>query len=292
MEKQRNEQNNEKSKTDEKSVAWTSTDLNPNSLKENQSELSQNPNQQPNNPLKIPILNLSCLSPGTTQSSNPRKPSFPQFNQKQTSNGPIPTLNSKPAHLKALASDPIIPPLNLNLVSNTPNDTKPLNETPSRSISINALGDQIELDLSQISSESGKRERHEVLFCIPFSVFPTAPEFELFAKKVPSSFGEGSQITQVSNFPIKKWVIEGTPNIGAPTAIPSIQSIDAAYQNIGNIPFLIDQTTKECSLLTSHIEQTLARIEEMRNQREKLKIENALLRMKINLAKQSKISSR
>ncbi|KAH0792293.1 hypothetical protein GPJ56_003819 [Histomonas meleagridis] len=260
--------------------------------KENPTNLSQNPQQQ-NTSLQIPKLNLSGLSPGSFCSSNTRKPSFPQFNQNsQGINGQIPplNLNAKPAHIKALGSDPTIPPLNLSLVS-TPRNNTPILNQPSRSISIGALGDQAELDLAQISTETNKRERHDVLLCIPYYVFSTKSELESFTKLIPCKFGEGSEITQVSNFPIDTYVIEGAPNSGAPRTIPSLQNIDAAYQNIENIPFLIDQTTKECTLLTSHIEQTLERIEDLRNEREKQKIENALLKERIKVAKQRQKSS-
>lgn len=64
-------------------------------------------------------------------------------------------------------------------------------------------------------------------------------------------------------------------------SIPSLQAIDIAYQRVQHFPVLIEQTNSESTHLISHIESIIAEIELFRDERERLRVQNELIRSNI-----------
>ena len=69
-------------------------------------------------------------------------------------------------------------------------------------------------------------------------------------------------------------------------SIPSLQAIDAAYQRVQHFPMLIEQTTSESTHLTTYIESIIAEIELCREEKERLHVQNELIRSSIRQAKE------
>lgn len=69
-------------------------------------------------------------------------------------------------------------------------------------------------------------------------------------------------------------------------SIPSLQAIDSAYQKVQHFPSLIEQTNSESTHLTTYIESVIAEIEICREEKEKLHIQNEIIRSNIRQAKE------
>lgn len=60
-------------------------------------------------------------------------------------------------------------------------------------------------------------------------------------------------------------------------SIPSLQAIDSAYQKVQHFPSLIE-TNSESTHLTTYIESVIAEIEICREEKEKLHVQNEIIR--------------
>jgi seryl-tRNA synthetase len=71
-----------------------------------------------------------------------------------------------------------------------------------------------------------------------------------------------------------------------PSSIPTLQTIDTAYQEVTHLPILIDQANHEHAQLSQQIEQSIAEIETIRADKEALAIETAVLKEKLRVARE------
>lgn len=69
-------------------------------------------------------------------------------------------------------------------------------------------------------------------------------------------------------------------------SIPSLQAIDSAYQKVQHFPSLIEQTNSESTHLTTYIESIIAEIELCREEKEKIHVQNEIIRSNIRQAKE------
>jgi len=113
-----------------------------------------------------------------------------------------------------------------------------------------------------------------VYICLPFSTEMSISEFKGRYPDIQTSFGKGARVVQISQNP-EKLVLIGDQNADSP--IPSLQMLDSAYQNISNLPFLIDQCQQESISLEKLIENSIVENESLQNHKEKLISENASL---------------
>jgi hypothetical protein len=135
------------------------------------------------------------------------------------------------------------------------------------------------LNLTNLPPAAAKSEKHNVFICAPFAEFETEIEFPNFQKNLESTFGPGTSIFELTKNP-PQWIVEGSPDATEST-IPSLDVIDAAYQDVEHLPFLIDQVESEGARLGIQLEQEVAEIEGLRNEREQLRIEIAVLNEKV-----------
>jgi hypothetical protein len=117
------------------------------------------------------------------------------------------------------------------------------------------------------------------VICLLYAEFESKALFASFEARLTSRFGRGAVLTQIRPSP-EEWVIENS-RPGSESAIPSLQTLDAAFQDNEHCPFLIDQAEAEAAALASQIEQTGTEIEASRAEKERPAVETAVLREKI-----------
>lgn len=137
------------------------------------------------------------------------------------------------------------------------------------------------LNLSNLPPNSSKNECHQVIICLNYNAENgLLNDNDQLSKQISNSLNQKVKLEDLGDIT----VIESNENDDLDSAIPSIQAIDLAYQNLENYPFLIKQNTSEISNLTNFIDDTFTEISELTKLREKLKIENVLLKERINVA--------
>ena len=135
------------------------------------------------------------------------------------------------------------------------------------------------IDLSDFPPHSSKVERHHVLICFHYQKQEIEKEKDL-SKLYEKDFNQNVKVNDIDDF----LVIEANDNDESEkNNIPSIQTIDLAFQNLDHLPELIKQTSNESSHLTNVIDDTLTELSQLRELKEKLKIENALIKERINV---------
>jgi hypothetical protein len=70
---------------------------------------------------------------------------------------------------------------------------------------------------------------------------------------------------------------------GSESAVPSIQAVDAAFQDAEHFPFLVEQADAEGALLAAQIDQTRAEIEALRAEKERAAVEVAVARERLRV---------
>ena len=141
------------------------------------------------------------------------------------------------------------------------------------------LGGSNKLDLTRLPPAASRRERHEVVICVPYVDLEGNDAVEEFKASAPGVFGE----VAFSNCPDSRLIVEPK---GKESAIPSLQVIDAAYQESEHLPLLIDQANDECAKLAHQIELMIAEMEALKTEREALKVGNAVLEERIRGVKE------
>lgn len=135
------------------------------------------------------------------------------------------------------------------------------------------------LDLTDYPPHSSKIEHHPVLICLHYKK-QMEVEKEDLAELFEKDFNQNVRLNEINEY----LVIEASDNDDSEkNNIPTIQSIDLAFQNLDHLSFLIKQTNSESSHLTNVIDETLSEITQLRDKKESLKIENALIRERINV---------
>ncbi|OHT04321.1 hypothetical protein TRFO_28211 [Tritrichomonas foetus] len=158
---------------------------------------------------------------------------------------------------------------------NSPSDLKKGN------LMIPALNLQ-SLDLTNLPPQASKNETHYVYVCLLYShsTFDREKDVNQF---VANNF-KGISVTP-SEFD-QNIVCEVNDNT---ESIPSLQTVDHSYQVLEHYPSLIEQTTSESNYLTQYIEDTLSEISEFRDKKEYLRIQNAIMKERIRVAKEEKL---
>lgn len=136
------------------------------------------------------------------------------------------------------------------------------------------------IDISDYPPHSSKIEHHQVLICLKYKKLEVEKGKDL-SKLFEEHFNQDIKVNDIDEY----LVIEANDNDESEkNNIPSIQTIDLAYQNLDHLPELIGQTSSESSQITNVIDDTLTEISQLRDLKEKLKIENAITRERINVA--------
>jgi hypothetical protein len=139
------------------------------------------------------------------------------------------------------------------------------------------------LNLTNLPPAAAKSEKHKVIICAPYAEVNTDAEFHVVEESLEETFGEGTTIIELPTEPAR-WIIEADP-AAIESAIPSLEAIDAAYQDTEHLPYLIDQANREGSDLNQQIEQEITEIESLKKEREDLRISIAVLNEKLENAK-------
>jgi hypothetical protein len=196
-------------------------------------------------------------------------------------------LGAGPRTLSVSSSSPLaIPALNLSAVPKV-NDPSPTSERPIDVGAHHCAAPPIPLfqpavSLSLESLRTGAPPpfaRSEVAICVPYATFKNKAQFASLEANLTSRFGRAAVLTQIRLSP-EEWVIENS-RPGSESAIPSLQTLDAAFQDIEHCPFLIDHAEAQGAALASQIEQARAEIEAIRAEKERLAIETAVLRERV-----------
>lgn len=155
-----------------------------------------------------------------------------------------------------------------------------------KSFQLPSLGLNLGLNLSNIPVGNAKNESHIAYFCVPYSNL-TEEELEELKETAAEKFGEGVTVVQISKIPEQYAII---PPQNGKSAIPNLQTIDAAYQYGEHLPTLLDQCLTEQQALTRQIEQLNSDYEAQQAEKIQLLIENAKLEERIKY-EQEKLNS-
>ena len=216
----------------------------------------------------LPLIDLSKIK---KNDDNDQNISFERKTDEKNSNTTKEILN-KPPPLPT-AKPGLMPRLNL---SNIPRQAQSVGLTRSETVSsasVPALN-IASLNLTGLPPHSAQNEQHLIYICVPLN---KSKDQKTVINNKMRNFEQNNQIIEVDN----NIVIEGDDSSDA---IPTIQALDLAWQNLNHLPALINQTTAECVSVTTHIEKTLANIAAMRDMKEALKIEIALAKERIKVA--------
>jgi hypothetical protein len=112
---------------------------------------------------------------------------------------------------------------------------------------------------------------------LPFSEFYIRQQFSELENSLPSVFGRGSRVSQVEQ---SRWVIEKDDR-SRESAIPTLQMIDAAFQEVEHFPGLMERVTRDYGELGQFIEACTAEIERLRAAKERMATQNSVLRERI-----------
>lgn len=155
-----------------------------------------------------------------------------------------------------------------------------------KGLQLPSLGLNLGLNLSNIPVGAAKKENHFAYFCAPYSKV-NQEQLEELKSKVEEMFGEGVKIVQISKNPEQYAII---PPEKGQTAIPTLSTIDAAYQDSEHLTALLDQCLTEQQALSRHIEQLNAEHEIQQAEKIQLMIENAKLEERIKFEKEKAAS--
>lgn len=136
------------------------------------------------------------------------------------------------------------------------------------------------LNLSAIPAGKAKSETHFVYLC-KFYKELNDDEIEELKANAEDTFGEGTKVIQLTKVP-EQYVIQPPEKLA--NSIPTLPAIDAAYQDVSNIPFLIDECYVQQALLTKEIDQSALECDNLIAEKQKLLIENAVLEERIRNA--------
>lgn len=233
-------------------------------------------NQQTTSPV-IPTLNLGNSAPvipslnlgGSAPNPGPAIPSLNLGGGSTTTVPGIPSLN--------LSAAPAIPSLNLSAAPAIPS----LNLGRQRAPGAPSLG----LNLSNLPPASSKNEKHKIIICLPLSTFTDSSELQNLRDQITDTFEPEASLSQLTNFP-ERWIVESGNS--EETAIPTIQMVDSALQEVDSIPLLIDQSNDTYAKLSDEIERNISEIEVLKAKKESLKVQNAVLQEKIKTAQEEK----
>ena len=131
------------------------------------------------------------------------------------------------------------------------------------------------LDLSGFSPTSSKKEKHDVVICIPYAELANDVQAKDFHSVASTVFGE----VTVTDVPISCLVVE--PD-GPNNAVPTMQDIDVAFQNIEHLPYLIEQVEEQCVRLARQTEQSMSEMEALKAEQQALMVEKAVLAERIS----------
>jgi hypothetical protein len=123
-----------------------------------------------------------------------------------------------------------------------------------------------------------------VLICVPYAELATAAQLSALQERLPAEFNESTEMAQIRKSP-PEFVIENRRQAAA-SAIPSLQALDAAFQDTEHLPFLIDQADTEAARLSAQTEHTREEIEALRAEKETLAIDTALLRERLRAVRE------
>ena len=191
----------------------------------------------------------------------------------------VPNSTSLGSCLSSVASTPqmatlAIPHLNLSGRASNPDIGN-----VSLGSTLPSLGLPQLLDLSAFPPAASKKERHDVVICVPFTELSTDVQATQFRECATSVFGN----VTVSDVPISCLVVEPED---IDTAIPTLQEIDAAFQDAEHLPFLIEQVEEQCVKLARQTEQNISEIEALKAEQQALMIEKAVLAERIRATKE------
>ena len=125
-----------------------------------------------------------------------------------------------------------------------------------------------------------KEESHFVYFCIPFNC--NQQEFNEIQQNIEHKFGEGTKIIQISNGQYEKLVIQPPfLNNNKTNVIPTLTTIDEAYQTIKHMPYILDNISIQQANLLKEIDKFILENDKLQQDKEKLEIENSLLLQEI-----------
>lgn len=199
----------------------------------------------------------------------------PTLRFENVSNDPPPVPSLLP--LGSAASAPQLAPTSvpaLNFGFGNPNPSVPSLAIAGETVPGLGLAGSGRLDLSRLPPAASRKEKHEIVICVPYIDLETDAQLSEFRQTARKLFGDVS----VCECPIERVIVE--PN-GEQSAIPSLQAIDAAYQESEHLPLLIDQANDECSKLSHQIELSITEMEALKTEREALKVGNAVLEERI-----------
>jgi hypothetical protein len=129
-----------------------------------------------------------------------------------------------------------------------------------------------------------RHERHDVVICLPFTEFSNDLHFDDLVKSLDSRFGHGAQIGQIRRSPAD-WVVERAAAPGE-SAIPTLQTIDAAFQDVTHLPWLIEQADAEYAELANQIEESREDIDRLVAEKQELAVGNAVLAERLRAARE------
>ena len=127
-----------------------------------------------------------------------------------------------------------------------------------------------------------KDKSHNVYLCIPFQINSTTEELNEIQNDIENKFGKGTKLVQISKGPTEEWVIQPPfDNINNANIIPSLSSIDEAYQTIKHVPYIIDNISIQQTNLTKEIDRFTAENDKLQREKQQIEIENSLLLQEI-----------
>jgi outer membrane murein-binding lipoprotein Lpp len=129
-----------------------------------------------------------------------------------------------------------------------------------------------------------RQERHDVVICLPFAEFSDDLHFDDLVKSLGSRFGQGTQIRPIRRSP-SEWVVERAAAPGE-SAIPALQTIDAAFQDVSHLPFLIEQADAEYAELARQIDESRDEMDRLVAEKQELAVGNAVLAEKLRAARE------
>lgn len=234
-----------------------------------QSQLSQNKN---NDQIKIIHSNQAGNKSHLTQI----KKTFPNNNNSQENNDNNKNLSPVPSLNLALAPHQV-QSANISRFEAV-SSTSEINIQSKRPF-IPGLNFEA-IDLSDFPPHSSKMEHHQILICFKYDKQEIEKGTDL-SNLYEKEFNKNVKVSDIDDFlVIEANDIDESEN----NNIPSIQTIDQSFQNLDHLPELIKQAINESSHITNVIDDILTEISQLREQKEKLKIENALIKERIDVA--------
>ena len=128
-----------------------------------------------------------------------------------------------------------------------------------------------------VGNDNKKENLKKVVFCLKYENFSSKESFIDFVSSLNHIFNATSSIADIGN---DEYIVEAKNHENS--SIPSLNTVDEAYQTIKTMPDLIRRCEKETNSVTNVIQSRIKEIYELKRKREVIKTEVLSMKDKIN----------